>query len=783
MAKSESGVPDSLEALAQTVVKLRSERDGLREAMRNRAVIEQAKGMLAERLSLDPEQAFRHMIEMSTRNNVKVAELAAAVVAGRQPEPDEPTEIAVDTAPPVPDVMDAPEADSPPIDPNALRSEVSLIGGRIEAATNFDEIAESLSVATSGWPAPANVILLLVEGDGALRLVGSAGLSPTTRSQWDRVPPIENVPVVAAVQNRAPVYLADLEAVSRQFPVVADRPHEALVAMPLMNGDEVVGVLELTWATSPTMDKHTRSHLLWLAEPAARQCHALSARSEAFTNTSISDDAVDTSLVSLFLEALSFPAVLLQPRYGENNQLLDFDPVYSNSAAAPVTTRPNGRPMSLMTALPDSGARQLLPAFAATLRGGQPCMLRDIKITTMRDGHPRMFNADIRGTRVWEKLLVTWRVESEPARHFGSLLNSEKTFGTGGFYWDLDNGEIRWTPGMYRLAGLDPEKGTPPVDTIVSLIHPRDQESLVKEAMETLKAGRELRKELRGHGDLDGRVFRVVATPELTPSGELKIVRGAVREITTDRRLGDQLRRERMSVAAARGERDNLRTALEPLLTPLRLRGGTAGVEISGHSLGCGAQSARSWYDAVDLPTGRVALIVGEVHGDQPTAPMLRLRLSTAAFALAGMNPAEAMSAANTAFIATVPDRTATMTLASLDPATGALTWATSGQASPVLSLASKSRNQATGSLGLPIGADSPLEFPLNQAEMEPGDQLLLYTEGLLMGPGNGGPRMFEALREAAAAASAELAFEKVSDAEPRVAEAEASLLLVRRES
>jgi AmiR/NasT family two-component response regulator len=60
---------------------LRAELDGLREAMRNRAVIEQAKGVLAARHGIDPDAAFDRLRGESQRCNVRLAELAAAVVA------------------------------------------------------------------------------------------------------------------------------------------------------------------------------------------------------------------------------------------------------------------------------------------------------------------------------------------------------------------------------------------------------------------------------------------------------------------------------------------------------------------------------------------------------------------------------------------------------------------------------------------------------------------------------------------------------------------------------
>jgi chromosome segregation ATPase len=59
---------------------LRAECDGLREAMRNRAAIEQAKGILAARHGIDPDVAFDRLRGESQRRNVRLAELAAALV-------------------------------------------------------------------------------------------------------------------------------------------------------------------------------------------------------------------------------------------------------------------------------------------------------------------------------------------------------------------------------------------------------------------------------------------------------------------------------------------------------------------------------------------------------------------------------------------------------------------------------------------------------------------------------------------------------------------------------
>src|SRR3954469_25375667 len=76
------------------VQRLEQEVSGLRRAMRTRGLIEQAKGVLAERLHCDPETAFTHLSKLSQDTNTPLVDVAADVidtaapaVAAAEPEP------------------------------------------------------------------------------------------------------------------------------------------------------------------------------------------------------------------------------------------------------------------------------------------------------------------------------------------------------------------------------------------------------------------------------------------------------------------------------------------------------------------------------------------------------------------------------------------------------------------------------------------------------------------------------------------------------------------------
>ena len=69
---------------AVRVQRLEAEVAGLRRAMASRGVIEQAKGVLAERLGCSPEEAFTHLSTMSQRSNVRLADVAASLLASME---------------------------------------------------------------------------------------------------------------------------------------------------------------------------------------------------------------------------------------------------------------------------------------------------------------------------------------------------------------------------------------------------------------------------------------------------------------------------------------------------------------------------------------------------------------------------------------------------------------------------------------------------------------------------------------------------------------------------
>ena len=76
---------DAVERLLRRVADLRRENEQLQTALESRIVIEQAKGVLAERLGIDVAESFLRMRTYARRHGLHLADVAYDVAHGTLP--------------------------------------------------------------------------------------------------------------------------------------------------------------------------------------------------------------------------------------------------------------------------------------------------------------------------------------------------------------------------------------------------------------------------------------------------------------------------------------------------------------------------------------------------------------------------------------------------------------------------------------------------------------------------------------------------------------------------
>jgi PAS domain S-box-containing protein len=146
-----------------------------------------------------------------------------------------------------------------------------------------------------------------------------------------------------------------------------------------------------------------------------------------------------------------------------------------------------------------------------------------------------------------------------------------------------------------------------------------------------------------------------------------------------------------------------------------------------------GAAIGGDWYDVLERPDGRVALVVGDVvgHGLRAAATMGQLRNAFRAYGLVESSPSEVVARINRLVMSGVEDVMATVLYMVLDRETGELSFSAAGHPPPLV-LAPDGPHFLEGGRSVPIGASDPAVFREATAVLPPGSSLLLYTDGLV---------------------------------------------------
>lgn len=138
------------------------------------------------------------------------------------------------------------------------------------------------------------------------------------------------------------------------------------------------------------------------------------------------------------------------------------------------------------------------------------------------------------------------------------------------------------------------------------------------------------------------------------------------------------------------------------------------------------------WYITAEMPGGHVLLAIGDVggHGLAAAAGMARLRGALAGLAITGSPPERLVGWLNDLVHHVDPEHTASVIAGYFDPATRVLTWAQAGHPPPVLV-----RGRESTALGQPAGillGAGRSGYEAASLALQPGDLLLLYSDGLI---------------------------------------------------
>src|SRR5580658_2421451 len=205
---------DDVLRLSTVIDRQRRELDRLRAAAAGEAVVSMARGALMERLGLSSAEAASQLAELSAATGIPMAELAAAVLSPQAPDVPE---LAAEAA--------APEAvgDDGPLDggsgardaqgAGASSASAGTTGPRsllteaaAELAADGTELVSTLARQVLAPLGASAVVLWLLEADGALTLLGQAGLPLGEARRWWHIPPQLDCPAQRVARGSADIW-------------------------------------------------------------------------------------------------------------------------------------------------------------------------------------------------------------------------------------------------------------------------------------------------------------------------------------------------------------------------------------------------------------------------------------------------------------------------------------------------------------------------------------------------------------------------------------------------
>jgi serine phosphatase RsbU (regulator of sigma subunit)/pSer/pThr/pTyr-binding forkhead associated (FHA) protein len=140
------------------------------------------------------------------------------------------------------------------------------------------------------------------------------------------------------------------------------------------------------------------------------------------------------------------------------------------------------------------------------------------------------------------------------------------------------------------------------------------------------------------------------------------------------------------------------------------------------------------YYDYVQLPDGRTAVLVADVVGHGVAAALMMAKLSSEVrIALAsGVQPGQAITTLNDRLCRSQTDRFVTFVMVAIDPKSGEVTIVNAGHMCPIVRRKSGAIDEpGHKEVGLPLGIAEGLNYEPVTITLSAGESVVLYTDGV----------------------------------------------------
>ncbi|WP_345022365.1 SpoIIE family protein phosphatase [Actinomadura keratinilytica] len=450
----------------------------------------------------------------------------------------------------------------------------------------------------------------------------------------------------------------------------------------------------------------------------------------------------DDPVARAILDAAIVSAAWLVPVRSPEGRVVDFVYAALNEQARDPFGR-GGRELRgrrLLRTDPGVVLSGLFAAHVDVLETGRPFARGPFCYTTSLNGTSRTMRVTVRSVRVPTGICMVWRFHDEEERTARRLEQAERLARIGFAEWDVATGEQDWSPQMLANYGRTEQDGPVTLKELSEVVVPEDL-PLAEDALHTVLDRREpVQYEHRIRTpDGERRHLWLYAEPVLDSSGLLVGVRMLTQDISHRRSLEGALAETRRDLLRLQGqsarERQVALALRRAILPPDLMLAGASGLRAAVRSIPAEntARIGGDWHVTRVLSDGRGLFAVGDCsgHGLAATADMARMRHGLLALAYTGEPAGRLMGWLNDLANDLEPTATGTAVIAHFEPETCRMKWSIAGHPPPLLVRDGRARLLDDTPDPL-LGAFPRLTYRTITTQLQPGDLVVLYTDGLV---------------------------------------------------
>ncbi|MGW4567106.1 SpoIIE family protein phosphatase [Streptomyces sp. NPDC004561] len=732
------GTDAEMAALAKVVARQRAELEELRDLAATAAVLERAKGVLMAVTGCTPDAAHEELHQRAKNGNRTLLEQCWLTLGALLPAPAEPVPAPV--GPPV--AVGSWEA--APVGSVDMAEVLGCIGRDLVRVGSPQELAGCLLEHLAPQVRADAVMLYERQPEGGLTLIGHSGIDATLAAQWRHVPPLSGLSAIDALSAGEPRWLEDLPTDSTRYLLIGNPPERwpTRAWLPVPGGETAGVALGVLRRHDGPFEPRERELLRAVARLCAGRLRAFDAPQEHPAEGSV------VQTVQAVFDALPGAAILLTPLRTAAGKVEDYRIDAATADAIDVFGR-TGREMvgrHILESYPSVAGEPLWLGYLAALETGVPFEGEPFVYQDVSDGVAVSATYSVRAAPLGEGLLVTWLRHHPLERQEQRLADVQRLGKLGWATWNLITEDISWSAQAYALLGRSTAQGPFGLEKLPDLVLPEDAGPLAHAITELVRRARPFDVPFRIASPEGVRHLRMVAEAVTQPDGVPVEVHGFVQDLTAQRSAELALVESERAMLLQRGilqaERAlaaRLQHALLPLPGKPRQLAGLR-IEVAYLPAQAGIHVGGDWFSAIELPDYEALFVVGDVagHGIDAVATMAQLRFTAKGMVSTGSSLTGALARLNQLLLHSRDGQiTATMVLARYDAARRVLAWAQAGHPPPLLVRDGEVRYLDRPG-GMLLGASAAPAYESAELRLEPGDRLLLFTDGLVERLGEG---------------------------------------------